>query len=450
MNYFWLHMLPGVVRRRIEGRHTWHSLIDNTGWLMADRVFRLGFSLFVNACVARYLTPESYGVLTYAVSFVSLFGAFVALGMDKIIVRELARNEARKDELLGTACLLILAAGALSTVAAVIGSAWFRKDDIETRILVAILASGLIFQAFDVIAFWFESQLRSKFTVYAKSSAFFVIAVVNLLLILLHAPLVTFAWATLAETVIGALGLLAVFYLSHGNLGGWRVRLAVGKELLVASWPFVMAGLATMIYMKIDMIMLGELVGNGAVGVYGAAVRISEACYFIPIVITASVFPVMLRCRGVDRQQYLRRFQQLYDLMVWLAVAISVPILLLSDQIISLVYGAQYADAAPVLAIHIWATVFVFLGVASGRWLLAEDLNRYMFTRTIIGCGVNVLLNYLWIPTYGTVGAAVATLAAQVTAAYLVDPVYPATREMFFMKTRSLLLVSTIKRMMNG
>ena len=196
--------------------------------------------------------------------------------------------------------------------------------------------------------------------------------------------------------------------------------------------------MAIMVYMKIDQIMLGQMLGDEAVGIYSAAVRISEVWYFIPMMIVASVFPAILEAKKRDDGQYIQPLQRLYDLMVWLSVAIALPMTFVSTPIVVALFGPNYAESGPVLAIHIWASVFVFLGVASSQWFIAENRQILSFQRTLLGAIVNVILNLILIPYFGPIGAAVATVVAYAIAAFLADLLQKETRQMFAMKLSSM------------
>ena len=187
--------------------------------------------------------------------------------------------------------------------------------------------------------------------------------------------------------------------------------------------------------------MLGQMLGDEAVGIYSAATRISEVWYFIPMIIVASVFPAILEAKKQSETLYYQRLQRLYDLMVWLSVAVALPMTFLAGPIVVLLYGPAYAEAGTVLAIHIWTSVFVFLGVASSQWFIAENRQILGFQRTLLGAAINIFLNYILIPQFGPVGAAVATVAAQLTAAWFFDAIQSITRDMFFMKAKSMNLL---------
>jgi O-antigen/teichoic acid export membrane protein len=198
------------------------------------------------------------------------------------------------------------------------------------------------------------------------------------------------------------------------------------------------------IYMKIDQVMIKEMMDNEAVGQYAAAVRISEAWYFIPMVISSSLFPAIISAKKQSEELYYKRLQHLYDFMVWTSVAIALPMTFLSNWVVRFLYGSQYDPAGNVLMIHIWAGLFVSLGVASGKWFLTENFQMLAFWRTFYGMIINVVLNFTLIPQYGIQGAAIATLISQAVAAYVSDLFNHKTKSVFFMKTKSLYLYNVV------
>ena len=404
----------------------------------------MGLGLFVGVWIARYLGPDQFGLFSFATALIGLFGAIAGLGLQGIVVRDIVRDPACKEETLGTALSLQFFGGLLA-YGLILGAAfWLRPDDALTKTLVAILGSIVLFKASEVALYWFESQVLSKYIIWVQNGTFLVFAAIKVALILNNAPLTAFAWATMAEALTVALLMLAMLGLRGPKLRQLRFTLSRAKALLADSWPLLLSGIAIMIYMKIDQIMLGKMVGDEAVGIYSAAVRISEVWYFIPMMIVASVFPAILEAKKRSEAQYYQRLQLLYDLMVWLSVGVALPMTFLSTSVVTLLFGEAFAGSGPVLAIHIWAGVFVFLGVASGKWFLAENRQVLSFQRTALGASVNVVLNFLLIPDFGPIGAAVSTVISQAMAAWLFDAMQPVTRGMFLMKIKSMNLLRLV------
>ena len=218
-----------------------------------------------------------------------------------------------------------------------------------------------------------------------------------------------------------------------------KLKIKTATSLLKDSWPLIISGIAISIYMKIDQVMIREMMNVEAVGQYVAAVRLSEAWYYIPMVIVASLFPAIVNAKKQSEELYYSRIQKLYDFMVWTAIAIALPITFLSDRIVELLYGTQYNQAGSVLEIHIWTGVFVFAGVASSKWLLSENLQIFSTINTFIGVIINIGLNYFLIPRIGIEGAAWATLGSYFIAAYLSLLLWKKTRINFINLSKTLL-----------
>ncbi len=426
--------------KALKNHEGFMKYFKNTSWLMGEKIFRMVVGLFVGIWIARYLGPEQFGLFSYAQSFVGLFTAIATLGLDGIIVRELVKDDTKRDALLGTAFVLKLI-GAFAVLGVLLAAVQFTSNDAYTNTLVFIIASATIFQSFNVIDFFFQSKVLSRYVVYANVISLALSSAIKIGLILYEAPLVAFAWMVAFDSLVLALGFAYYYMCNRHTFGAWQFKADIARSLLKDSWPLILSGMVIALYMKIDQVMIQEMLGSEAVGQYAAAVRLSEAWYFIPTMISASLFPAIINAKKQSEALYYERLQRLYDLMVWVAIAIAIPTTFIGDWLVTLLYGAAYAQAGAVLAVHIWAGVFVFLGVASSKWFIAENLQKYSFYRTAAGALINVVLNLLLIPKYGILGAAVATLVSQAVASYLFNFFHAKLRSTFIMQTSSLFFV---------
>ena len=413
-----LDKITDFFRAKLEKRTELKKVIRNSGWLIGDNVARLILGTAVGIWLARYLRPSEYGVYNYALAYIALFTSLVTLGLDNIVVREIVKDKANTNKILGSTFFLKIAMGIVTFFIVVISTLFITGYDAITKTAIIVLAGSLIFSAFDTIGFWFQSEIKSKFAVYAKLGAFIIANLLRIFFLLLGAQLIVFIWLSLIEIIIGAVGLALVYRRNEQKLSKWKIDFPLIKHLLSNSWPLIFSGLAVFIYMKIDQIMIGSMLGLKEVGIYSAAVRLSEVWYFIPIAIASSIFPSIVALRKINVNLYINRLQIFYDLMTWLAILIAIPVAFFSRDIISLTFGSQYVGAGPVLAVYIWAGVAVFLGVASEQYLLAENLTKVSFMRTALGGVLNVLLNLYLIPRYGIIGSAWATLISYFVATF--------------------------------
>lgn len=442
-----LHISPLTSHiSRLTSHSGFRRYFANTSWLVAEKVLRMVVGLLVGVWVARYLGPERLGLLSYAQSFVGLFSAFATLGLDGIVVRELVKQPEREGELLGTSFGLKLI-GALGVFIMLAIAIPFTSNDSYINILVFIIASATIFQAFNVVDMYFQAKVMGKFITYANTISLLLSSIVKVILILLQAPLIAFAWIVVFDSVVLAFGYVYFFLKkSTFKIQNLTFKRETAVSLLKASWLMAIAGEAILIYMKIDQVMIQEMMGSEAVGQYAAAVRISEAWYFIPMVISSSLFPAIINAKKQSEELYYARLQKLYDLMVWIAIAIALPMTFLSDCVVHLLYGEQYSEAGSVLMIHIWAGVFVFLSVANDKWFYIENKAGLLTIKVIIGAVSNIILNYILIPKYGINGAAVAKIISYSISVLWSDIVIKKMKILLLIKLRSIFFINLIRR----
>ncbi|HEY1803073.1 MAG TPA: flippase [Terracidiphilus sp.] len=411
---------------------------ENAGWLMVDRVVRMGIGLLVGVWVARYLGPAQFGSLNFAIAFLALCGSATTLGLEGIVIREILHDTEETNEILGTTLALRTAASLLAAIVSIVLLMLIQPHDRQALLLVSILSLQLIFQAFDTIDVFFQSQVKSKITVWAKNGAFLVFAAVRVLFIYVKAPLWTFAATMAGEAALGAAGLALGYHLTGGKMHFWRSSKKRAILLLQQSWPVIFSGMAIMIYMRIDTVMLKMMKGDFAVGLYSAATRVSEVWYFIPVAIVSSVSPAIMRAKD-NPEVFHSRLRKLFSLMTLSACFIGSGVALASHAVIRILYSSSYRGAGPVLAVHVWASVFVFLGVAQGPWDISKNLLKLSLYRTVSGAVINVAMNLYLIPKYSAMGAAIATVVSYAVSGVFANALSARTRPIFYMQMKSFL-----------
>ncbi len=438
-------LIPAFIRRRIAHRPNLVKIVDNIGWLFFDKVLRMGVGLLVGVWVARYLGPAQFGLLSFALAFTSLFSPVANLGLQGTVVREIVRDNQSARLTLGSAAILQLIGGCASFLLIVLGIYQLRPDDPLARSIVIILGAIMLFKASEVALYWFESQIQSKYAVWVQNGVFLMFATLKIVFILMEYPLIVFAWLMLGEAIVVALALTLMMNHLGPTLLNLRASSQQLKILLKDSWPLALSGVAVVVYMKIGQVMLGQMVTEEAVGIYTAAISISEVWYFIPMAIVASVTPSIITARKQNMELYLSRLQNLYSTLVWMCMAVAIPMTFLATPLVELLFGSTYSSGGTVLAIHIWSSVFVCLGVASSQYLLAENRQMIALQRTLAGMMLNIGLNFLLIPLYGPIGAAISTVCSQAFAALFFDFFQKFTRPMFLMKVKAFNLKELLR-----
>ena len=391
--------------------------------------------------MARYLGPQQFGLLNYALAMVALFASVVPLGLDTIVVRELVHDSDAAGRILGTTFIMRVGAGLLMTVVTIASVVVMTGGDHQLVLLTSIASLAILPRAADVFDLCFQSRMQSRLTVTAKNAGTLVGNISRIVLILTSASLVAFCWTTSIEAILGGIGLAVTYMIAGNSFRGWNFDLHLARRLLKECWPLILSGLAIILYMRIDVIMLRMMAGDEATGIYAAAYRVSEICYFVPIAITTSVSPLIIALRTTNEEVYLRRLRQLFTYLALLSVIFSLFTTFASKWMVTVLFGSHFAAAAPVLAIHIWASVFVFLGVAQNPWDVSENAVAYSLPRTFAGTVTNIAINLVLIPRLGAIGAAIATLISYAVSGVIMNAFFAKTRPVFLMQMKALSLL---------
>ena len=400
----------------------------NTGWLMLDKILRMFLGLFVGVWVARYLGPEDFGILSFSLSFVGLFVAFGKLGLNSIVVRELVKHPEEKNTIIGTSIFLRILGGIVLLIVVFLALQLTSTNHSE-KIIVMIIALGQLFLCFEVFDFYFQSQVKGKFSGIAGTVGLIASSAARITFMLAGLPLIWFAVAVVIEHCVRAANLL-YFYLKQGfGIRKLKVSWEIAKDLLRNSWSLILSGIAISIYMKIDQVMIKEMLDSNSVGQYAAAVRLTNVWYFLPTTIVASLFPAMISSLNKNKELFYYRLQKLYDVFFIIAFLICLAMSLFSEKLVLLLFGSDYIVASQILTVYIWSSIFVFHGAIRGQYLIAMNKQVIGLQFRIVGMVLNLILNYLLIGYYGVIGAAYATLVSFLLPVYLLAFKYKILRE---------------------
>jgi len=432
-----------------EGRR---RISSNTAWLFGDRMVRMIVGLFIGVWLARYLGPERYGIYSYAIAFTFLFSPIRSLGMERVTVRELVKRPADAGSIMGSSIFPMLVGGVAAFSAAGILIGVLRPGDSTVRILVLTIAAGMLFQSFDVVDYYNQSRVESRFTVLPKGVVFLGASVIKAMLILLGASVVAFGWIYGAELFFAAVA-LTVAYLMRRDIpapGRWKLSGPEVRGLLADSWPLMISSALIVINMRIDQVMMGSMLGNHDLGVYSVAVRLTELWYFIPIILQSTLMPSIVNAGQKSRELLDRRMYNYYRLMSALAYMAIIPMWLLSGPLVLLLFGESYAGAIPMARWLLITVLFVNLGLARTVFLTTMNWTRLHMASSVLGALINVVLNFILIPVYGGMGAVIASLIAYWVQVHGSCFLFPALRGTGMSMLKAMVLIPASGDVNNG
>jgi PST family polysaccharide transporter len=422
------------------------SLIANGFWSLTTQIVRVGSLAAIMIALSRHFGPQRFGTLAVGLAFVRIFGVLATFGLDKILVRHLVDHHERFSAIVRESFRLKLAIAMLSYVAMIVVILAIGDGDRLLLYIGMFAGAGLFFMPCDVYEYAFQSQNRFGLAFLGRGVPILVSTAIKGIAIVLNAPLLVFA---ALETVEAALIATALALLYRGTSAAEDTpesRSPIRWARLAAEGlPMLLSALAVMIYMRSDVILLGKLAGHQAAGIYAAASQISEACTLIPFALMPALFPLLVRWRALGLEFYQRQFERLFLIAITTGVLFSIVITVSAHAIVDLLFGANYHSAGNVLMVHAWTIVFVFIGITQSGYEVTERLTWFGSAKTFLGAVLNIILNVIFIPRYGVVGSAVATLIAQIFSCVLLNGLHPRTRPILRLQINSLLVWPAVR-----
>lgn len=410
--------LPRAFRDYLRGRQNLSLAIANTGWILAEKFFRLLLAVFVGAWVARYLGPAQFGRLSYIMALLAVFQVIATLGVDAILVRELSTSPEKSGELLGSAIFMRALASIMAWLA-LIGTLTFSDDsDLELIKAGSILGAALLFQSADVLDVFFQSRSENKTIAIIRILTYLFVAGIKVACILSGAGLAVFAAITSIEFALVAVGLAIAFY-GQNSVTSLAFHYGTAKRLFLESWPLVLAGLCIILYMRLDLLMVKSILGDLKAGYYSAAMSLSTLWHVIPVSLCASSAPMIVRKKILGEKEYYDAMSKLFRANLFIALTVCLSVYFFAEVATNLLYGGAFLESAQVLKIHVFTNIPIFLGVARGLWTTNEGRHWFAAGCTLLGALSCLALNALLLPRIGLIGAAIAAVSSQVISAVL-------------------------------
>lgn len=437
------HLIKRWYNYFFTGNSGFKRYATNTGWLLGARAIQMLVALIIGAMVARYLGPQQFGIYNYVISYVAIFSVLSSLGINNILVKDLLNDPDKKNRLMGSG-LFIRFAGSIAASALIVIVSTFTEEDSTMRWLLFLASLQPVVRSFEVINLYFQANVVSKFTVVAQLTSLIIISALKIFFVFNEFPLIYFIYLfAIDSAIVGSI--LILFYRRMGNsVFTMQLSLPVIRSLIGRSWPLIFSGMLTTIYLKVDQVMLQHLLDDTAVGLYAAAVKISEAWITIPWILSGSLYPALVNAYKENNTLFMNRIRQMYILLIVVALSVIVPVCIFSKYIILFIFGGEYHGSFSTLQIHIFSSLFIFFGSISNRWLILDNIQRYWMINSAIGAFANIVLNIYLIPIYGINGAALATLISYAFAYYFAYAIPKATRKIFIEQNKSLLRVILI------
>lgn len=420
-----------------------NRVFKNSIWIISCKIAQAVLTLLITILTARCLGPSNYGTINYASAIVSFFVPIMQLGFRNTLVQEFVNDSKKSGEILGTAIVLNLFSSAACMVG-VFSFAVIANFNEPTTIIVCMLYSlNLPFQALEMVQYWFQYKLISRYQSIVSLIAYFIVAIYRAVLLLSGQSIFWFAISQAIDYAIIAIALLCLFRkISKQKLSFSYSR---GKNMFSRSKYYILSNIMVTIFGQTDKIMLQLMTNDAETGYYSAALTCATMTSFIFAAIIDSARPAILENKKIDEDKFEKSLMVLYTISIYLALAQSLTITVFSPLIVKIVYGSSYYASTNMLRIIVWFTMFSYLGSVRNVWILAENKHQYLWKINIMGALANVVLNFVMIPYLGGIGAAIASLLTQfltnVIAGYIIKPI----RKSNYLMMKSLNICAMLK-----
>jgi O-antigen/teichoic acid export membrane protein len=391
-----------------------NKYINNFSWLFAEKVLRLLIGFFVSIWMARYLGPESFGILTFAQSIIGILIAFVTLGLGPIITRDLLLNKYPNNSIFGTSFMMQILS-ALVIISIISLFVYYGNKNLES-IIVLIISFSYIFQIMSMLDSYFQVKSLNKYVAISNTIAFTLSSIIKVFLIVYQFELIYFAYIAIFESFILA-SMYLYFYLKYESIKSWNYSFIVAKSLIKDSWPLMPHKISMVIIANIDMIMISKMMDNYSVGIYAMAYKIYLILIFLASIMTKVLFPALIKTNELKEAQD-RRFIKFYRLMGMISISLILIYYFVGRDILLFAFGEEYSQSVLILNILIIAVFFSFINSVCDQWFVIQNYTKSFLFRTVIGAFINIILNIWFIEIFGLYGAAYATIITMLYITY--------------------------------
>jgi len=404
-----------------------NKVAKNATWIIACRIVQGIVGFLLNMFTARYLGSSSFGVITYASSLVSFVTPLMKLGFNSILVQELVHHPEREGKALGT-CIFLNVMSSFACIAGISAFAFIANPgETETVIVCALYSITLIFQATDMIGYWYQAKLMSKYSSIISLIAHLLVALYRIYLLATSKSVHWFAMTSALDYLIISAGVFAIY--QKKKTQKLSVDFKLGKELFNKSKHYIVSLMMVAIFAQTDKIMLKSMIDSSATGQYGAALSCAALTQFFFQAIIDSFRPWIFEAQKMSKELFEKRLKMLYSIVIYLSFLQSLFMTIFAKWIITIIYKDDYLPAIGALQIVVWYTTFSYLGSVRNIWILANEKQKYLWLINLTGASANVVLNLCLIPPLGIYGAAIASLVTQfftnVIVGYIIKPIRP-------------------------
>lgn len=382
----------------------------NSGYLLFGRVATKIISFLILLYIARHLGPADFGNFSFAFAFIYFFQFIPDMGVHNVLVREISKHPETSNVLIGNATILKTVLSIIAFILA-ISVVYFLDYPQHIKNALYIASFGLLRTSLGAYGVIYETNLKMEYSVVFSVASRFFFLVAVFAGIYNQLSLSYFVLVSVAADYIH--NIFMYLFSKKFVIPLFKLNVSLLRSLLKDSLPIAIASVFTMIYFRIDVVMLQFMKSSIDVGYYSAAYRFTEALVFIPSVFMTSVFPLMSKYFKSSPSSFNLAYTRSFKYLLASSIFLSTFSTIFSEEIISFIYGNEFNNSVIVLQILIWATAVMFINILLSFTYIASDNQKMIAKISAFAALFNVFMNLILITIFSYVGAAFATLLTE-------------------------------------
>lgn len=383
-----------------------NDIVKNTLYLIFGNFARVFLLFAVSVLLARYLGSEEYGVWCTAIAFVSIFSIGVTFGVNNVLVRDISVDPEKSERLLNNGVTLSLFFSLIIYLIIVI-SLLIIKFDSRLNICIVIMSIQVFLLPVNLITVLFQVKLIQKHLVVIDFLTALGFITASLVLMHLKADVFQFVILMLVYLFIQKYLYIRLVRKLFNKIPRLSFHVDCWRYLLKESWPILLTQIFVIIILRIDCVFLARIKGTADVGIYSACTKLIEALSVFPAAYVASVLPIMSDSYENDKPLFNKIYDRSFKYWLIFIIPLCVLAFFYAKEIIFLFYGNAFISAVPCFQALIWSEIFIYTGTIHFNIILAIRKQYLDFYLTGLSALTNILLNFMLIPKFGIIGAAI-------------------------------------------
>jgi len=397
-----------------ENKTARQTIAKNTVWLSISNIGGRIIKAAIIIYAARVLGAAGYGIFSYAVTLAGFFTFFVDPGISSVLIREGAKATPEERQSLFSTTFIMKAFFTVVSVIVILFVAPYFSTLPGAKALLPFVALIIIFDSTrGFFSALFDAEEKMQWDAAAFLAANISIVVFGFIFLKIAATPTSFTIAYVAGTAIGMLVATWLLRDRFGNiLSGASPKRMVA--ILKTAWPFAVTGALGILLTNTDILIISWMRNAADVGIYSAAIRVVQVLYVIPVIIQSSTLPIFARLAKRDPVKFRYAFERIIFLIFLISIPLSLGGIILGSGIMRFVFGAGYIAGGLAFSILMFTLSFDYAGTIISNGIFAYDHQKSLIISSVIGGVGNVVFDLLFIPHWGMVGSAIATLIAQI------------------------------------